>query len=129
MVALAIRDMQLHVERAPTRSFTGMSGQVEHQVVTGPSRVSLDIKGEMVGDDGAELKDLLLLRADQLELVLRRRAPRPQDVQSAAEPPPWRTTPSASKTKKAVNPDAPETQPEPEEPTTAQLVEEFGSWG
>jgi hypothetical protein len=126
MVALAINDMQLNVERQPTMSVS-MFGETK-QVATGPARVRLDIKSEMIGDDSTELKDLLLLGADQLEIVLRRRVvpPRPQDIQSEAEPAPWRVPPS--KPKKAVKTDTPETQPEPEEPTTAQLVEEFGSW-
>lgn len=129
MVALEIRDMQLHVERPPTRSFTGMTGMVEHQVVTGPAKISVDFRSELISGDRDGLKDLLELGADQLEIVLRRRSVRPQDIQSAVKPPPpWETAP-ASKIKKAAKTDAPETQPEPEEPTTAQLVEEFGSWG
>ncbi len=126
MVALAIHDMAVNVHQ-DTQSITFNGGQT--RAIPVGRRITLDIRGDVQGEDQEELKELLSLDRDSLEIVIRRRAPRPQDVQSAAEPPTWRVTPQKTTKKAKQAADVPETQPEPEEPTTAQTVEEFGSWG
>lgn len=129
MVALEVKDVSINVKNGSV-NVAGYDGLEMRRVAT-----SRDIEASICCrvDESAvgELTNLMANGGRDLEIIVRRRAPRPQDVQSAAPPFVESTArwSGAPKTKKAVNSDAPETQPEPEEPTTAQTVEEFGSWG
>jgi hypothetical protein len=143
MVAVTINRIDVNFVAAPTSIATTQFGDLHCAAAGGAPRVMLSISGDVLTPELDELAGLLELDHSELEIVLRRRPRSPQAIQADIEhsilpepmtapgEEPWRVIPQSKKAKKKTA-DEPETQPEPVtpiEPSTAQLVEEFGSWG